>query len=235
MRSHEEMLKPKRSVNKFLMKLALGILLIVIALNFAERTSTKVAKQLDTDQRKQNGSAPVVSVELYKNPAVAQEVIFKPQPSQFVLTTFDRSLGLAVLIDRAVGPDNTKRVSPNMNPRIFLLGGTGVRSVRLKVEYCLETETKAQAAKRLVSAGYTLAGVGELAGFLYEHPKEVEKWPGIVSAVSESSRWTHHWDKGEYFVQVPFVAVEDDSAYRRFGLDDFNALCRSGYGILVSD
>lgn len=155
---------------------------------------------------------------------------FLQNPNRFLAgfpVTYDQSLGLTALIERAVGPENVDNINRDITPERFPLAGTGVRTVNLRVERYLDNETSEQAAARLVSAGHKLASTGDLAGFLNDHPGEVEKW-GWVLAISEDSRWAGP-DGG---VCVPFAFVY--GANRYFRLRGFPDRLDSTCVILVS-
>lgn len=146
-----------------------------------------------------------------------------------LLTVYDQSLGLAELIKRAVGPVVNYRsyINPDITQERFPLKGTHVRHVKLRVErFAGKGETGQQAVERLTSAGYTLAGTGDLAGFLHNYPNEVGKW-SIVTALSEDSRWMRSAD-----TCVPFVRVSLMGG-RLFSLTDFSKVSYSDEGILV--
>lgn len=143
-----------------------------------------------------------------------------------LLTIYDQSLGLMELIRRAVGSDNLDNINSNITPERFPLHGNGVRSVNLRVEPFLDGETGEQAAKRLTSAGHILADTGDLAGFQYDHPKEVAKFTWVV-ALAKSARWTSP-DGG---VGVPFADV--DGSCRDFDLGNFCDYFDSADGVLV--
>lgn len=144
------------------------------------------------------------------------------------LTTFDQSSGLATLIERAVGPENLGNINWFITQEHFPLKGTGVRKVFLRVEPSLFGETLRQAAARLVKEGYVLAGTGELAGFLYDHPAEVDKQI-LVFAISKNARWM----LPDGCVYVPGAGV--NGASRAFILGNFEMQRHSNFGILVYD
>lgn len=141
-------------------------------------------------------------------------------------TTYDQALGLAELIKRAVGPENLGNINSDITQERFSLKGTGVRQVNLRVEPFPSNETGEQAAKRLTTAGHTLANTGDLAGFLRNHPKEVEKWRWVV-ALSEDSRWTRPGGR----ICVPCAGVR--GADRHFVLAYFRRQFYSVFGVLV--
>ncbi|MEK9158786.1 MAG: hypothetical protein AAB673_02190 [Patescibacteria group bacterium] len=144
-------------------------------------------------------------------------------------TTYDQALGLTELIRRAVGPDNLGNINSDITQARFPLQGTGVRKVKARVVPYLDGETSEEIAVRL--AGCAFGNTGDLAGFLHDHPEEVEKW-GWVLAISEDSRWAGP-DGGD--VCVPVVRV--CGAYRGFGLVGFRRRLRSDFvsncGVLV--
>jgi hypothetical protein len=155
---------------------------------------------------------------------------FLQKPDQFVngfSTTFDQALGLPKLIQLAVGKKNLSNINSDITSERFKLVGTGVRTVVLELAPFLDGETGEQAAKRLVSEGYTLENTGELAGFLHQYPAEVEKC-GIVVALGEDSRWTY--PGGD--VDVPCAYVH--GANRDFSLDWFDDRFSSDDRVLVS-
>jgi hypothetical protein len=140
--------------------------------------------------------------------------------------TYDQSLGLTALIKRAVGEANVNNINSDITQERFPLQGKDVRTVNLRVEPRLDGETNEKAAKRLTAAGHILADTGDLAGFLHDHPEEVEKWSWVV-ALAKSARWT--FPNG--CVSVPYANV--DGAYRGFSLDGFCDRFRSTFGVLV--
>ena len=155
---------------------------------------------------------------------------FLRNPDQFVSrfpTTFDQALGLPKLIQLAVGKKNIANINTNITPERFKLAVTGVRTVALELATFLDNETGEQAAKRLVSEGYTLENTGELAGFLRQYPAEVEKYYAVL-ALGEDSRWTG--PSGD--VVVPYAYVV--GAVRSFDLDWFGSRFYSDYRVLVS-
>ena len=141
--------------------------------------------------------------------------------------TYDQSVGLVPLIERAVGRANLNNINRDITQKRFPLKGTSVRSVKCRVEAYLDGETSEQAAKRLTDAGHVLASTGDLAGYLHDYPEEVAKWSGWVLAISEDSRWSFP----DGFVVVPYAYVL--GAYRLFDLDDFRNQFDSIYGVLV--
>jgi broad specificity phosphatase PhoE len=143
-----------------------------------------------------------------------------------LLVTYDQSLGLMNLIQRALGPDNIGNYTSDITPERFPLKGTDVRTVQARVEPFLDGETGEQAAKRLVAAGHTLANTGDLAGYLASYPKEVEKWKWVF-ALSEDSRWAFPYGG----VGVPCAFVR--GAFRDFRLDYFRRGFYSVDGVLV--
>lgn len=142
-------------------------------------------------------------------------------------TTYDCSLGLRALIELAVGDPNLVNINPDITQERFPLRGTGIVKVNCRVEPFLSGETGEQAARRLTAAGHILADTGDLAGFLYHHPNEVEKFPWVV-ALAETARWTRPGSK----VYVPCASV--NGAYRNFNLGYFRRQFTSpGCGVLV--
>lgn len=141
--------------------------------------------------------------------------------------TYDQSVGLKKLIELAVGSGNLGNINPDITPERFLLWGTGIRKVKARVEPYLDGETSEQAAKRLTAKGCVLGNTGDLAGFLHDHPEEVEKWNWVL-AISEDSRWAR---PGVGYVVVPDVCV--GGASRLFSLRDFRHQLNSVYGVLV--
>ena len=141
-------------------------------------------------------------------------------------TSYDQSNGLRKLIELAVGEQNIRNINNNITQERFPLAGTGVRKLNLRVEPYLHGETSELAALRLMVAGHVPANTGDLAGFLREHPTEVEKW-NWVSAISADSWWTD----SDGYVYVPCANV--DGAYRNFYLCDLRSRLRSGCGVLV--
>ena len=139
--------------------------------------------------------------------------------------TYDQSMGIRKLAEKAVGPNNLGNINSDITPERFPLKGTGARKVKARVVPYLDGETSEEIAVRL--AGCAFGNTGDLAGFLHDHPEEVEKW-GWVLAISEDSRWAHP-DDG--FVYVPRVVVS--GAGRGFGLGGFRRQLGSDYGVLV--
>ncbi|MEK7189866.1 MAG: hypothetical protein AAB666_02695, partial [Patescibacteria group bacterium] len=90
----------------------------------------------------------------------------------------------------------------------------------------LNNEIGKQAAERLTVAGHILANAGDLAGFLHDHPKEVEKWNWVV-ALSEDSRWAS--PGGDVLVPYAYVRGAD----RDFDLGRFRLRFSSDSGVLV--
>lgn len=130
--------------------------------------------------------------------------------------TYDQSLGLMELIKRALGTVNDRNLESDITPERFPLKGTGVRTVRVRVEPFLDGETGVHAAERLVAAGHVLADIGDLAGFFADHPREVKKWDTIV-ALSEDSRWVD----ADGLICVPCVdKVDSDGFILRCFCDD---------------
>lgn len=143
-----------------------------------------------------------------------------------LLVAYDQSLGLRKLIELAVGERNLGNISPDITPKRFMLAGTGVRNVKCRVEPCLAGESYEQAVARLKSHVPSFGNTGDLAGFLHDHPDEVEKWTW-VAAVSEDSRWTG--SGGGVYVPDVFVG----GAYRYFYLVCFHYPQDSSGGVLV--
>ncbi len=139
--------------------------------------------------------------------------------------TYDQSMGIRKLAEKAVGPNNLGNINSDITPERFPLKGTGARKVKARVVPYLDGETSEEIAVRL--AGCAFGNTGDLAGFLHDHPEEVEKW-GWVLAISEDSRWS--FPDGGY-VYVPRVRV--DGARRGFYLYDFRLRLYSYYGVLV--
>lgn len=141
-------------------------------------------------------------------------------------TTYDQSLGLMALIKAAVGHD--QGILEDIPKECFPLKGTCVvRTVNLRVEPYLNGETSEQAATRLVAAGLILANIWDLAGFLHDHPDEVEKRKDWVLAISEDSRCGY--PDGRVSVPCAFV----DGVRRNFDLHSFFCELSSGNGVLV--
>jgi len=139
---------------------------------------------------------------------------------------FLKGFGLMELIRRALGPNNAGNYNRDITPERFPLKGTDVRTVQAQVEPFLDGETGAQAARRLVNSGHVLANIGDLAGFLFDHPKEVEKWI-LVVALSEDSRWS----APDGYVFVPYASV--DGSFRSFDFGGFRSEFDSDFGVLV--
>lgn len=141
--------------------------------------------------------------------------------------SYDQSVGLVPLIERALGERNVGKFNTDITQDRFSLKGNGVRSIKCRVEPYLNGETSEQAAQRLTDAGYTLGNTGDLAGYLHDHPEEVAKWPGWVLAISEDSRWA----VPDGVVLVPVACV--DGARRVFRLFGFRGQLASFCGVLV--
>lgn len=141
--------------------------------------------------------------------------------------SYDQSVGLESLIERAVGQGNPGNINRDITQERFPLKGTGVRQVLCRAEACLDGEMSEQAAKRLADAGRILASTGDLAGFLHDHPEEVAKWQGWVLAISEDSWWTAPSGR----VCVPCACVR--GAHRYFYLFDVRNQLDSKHSILV--
>ena len=141
--------------------------------------------------------------------------------------SYDQSMGLTALIERAVGPRNLDSINHYIIPERFSLKGKGVWAVKCRVEAYLDGETSEEAAKRLTTAGHILGNTGDLAGFLHDHPDEVAKWQGWVLAISEDSRWAD---------SDGVVCVPDASVYgtrRSFSLGGFRRRLSPRCGVLV--
>ena len=161
---------------------------------------------------------------------VANFQAFLQNPGRFFAgfpVSYDQSLGLVSLIQRAVGERNLRNIDRDITPQRFKLAGTGVRTVNLRVEPSLDGETPEQAAIRLRKVGHTLRNTGDLAGFLHDHPDEVEKWAWVL-AISEDSRWSR--SGGNVCVPCAFVG----GACRLFHLHGLRGQLDSRYGVLVS-
>ncbi|KKS53981.1 MAG: hypothetical protein UV20_C0043G0003 [Candidatus Magasanikbacteria bacterium GW2011_GWA2_42_32] len=143
-------------------------------------------------------------------------------------TSYDQSIGLVALIERAAGPSNLKNINRDITQERFKLAGSCVRTVNLRVEPYLNFETSEQAALRLVAAGRTLANTGDLAGFLHDHPEEVEKWKWVL-VISEDSRWA----RSDVPIYVPFASVRGEARF--FLLHRFRYHLFSTGGVLVCD
>jgi len=142
------------------------------------------------------------------------------------LTRYDQSFGLWRLVKRAIGPIGN--VDSNITPERFPITGTDVRTVKLRVEpFALFGEDSGKAAAYLTAIGYTLANIGDLAGFMYSHLGEVEEW-NMVVALSEDSRWADHYGN----VYVPFAKADSDQG-RCFGIISFLDPFYSNTGVLV--
>ncbi len=155
---------------------------------------------------------------------------FLENPVRFFVglpVSYDQLVGLVSLIKRAVGKNNLGNIDRDIIQERFPLKGTGVRRVLCRVEAYLDGETSEQAAKRLTYAGHVLGNTGDLAGYLHDHPEEVEKWMGWVLAISEDSRWTAPGD----LVLAPCANVR--GAFRYFGLHNFRFRCDPHCGALV--
>ena len=142
----------------------------------------------------------------------------------FFPTTIDNTVGLMNLIHKAVYLNNN--ISKDITPERFKIGN-GARKVNLELAPFFNYETGEQAAKRLVTDGYNLEGIGELAQFTADNPGEVEKCVWVV-ALSKASRWMD----SNGVVLVPFAYVR--GADRSFGLYYFRHWFRSRNRVLVS-
>ncbi len=163
------------------------------------------------------------------NRSVLKEFLTARIAQMWHQVSYDQSLGLVPLIERAVGERNLDSIRRDITPERFKLAGTGVRSMKARVEAYLKGETREQAAKRLTDAGHILGNTGDLAGFLHDHPDEMEKW-GWVDVISEESRWT----SPDGCVLVPYAYVGGASRdFRDFGLHGFRDGRLFGYGLLV--
>jgi len=152
----------------------------------------------------------------------------KPVPVENtgLLTTYDSSVGLRKLMELAVGDRNLGNINLDIIQKRFPLR-EGIQKVNLEVVPRLNDESYEQTAERLKAAGHNnFPNTGDLAGYLREHPDEVEKWVW-VAAVSEDSRWTN--SNGD--VYVPYARVHD--ANRRLGLVHFRESRGLERGILV--
>lgn len=158
----------------------------------------------------------------------AQPDIIGANVATSFLITYDQAIGLAKLIKRAVGKNNPHYVDGDITEGRFPLRGTDVRTVHVRVEPLLLGETGELAAERLVASGHTLANIGDLAGFLHDHPEEMERW-GWVVALSKDSRWTNPHGT----VRMPQARVDDSGRSRYFGLNFFSNEFSPGYGVLV--
>ncbi len=143
-----------------------------------------------------------------------------------LLTTYDQSIGLRKLMERALGEPNIRNINWDITQGRFKFGMVGIRTVNLWVEPYLDDETSDQAARRLVATGHTLANPGDLASFLHDHPEEAAKWAWIL-ALSEESRWVYF---GSAFVIYAYVS----GARRGFSHCDFRDRLNSRDGVLVS-
>ncbi|MFA7654455.1 MAG: hypothetical protein WCX97_05500 [Candidatus Magasanikbacteria bacterium] len=140
--------------------------------------------------------------------------------------TYNCDLGLVELIKLAVGKNNLNNINSDITQERFPLRGTGIIKANCRVEPVSASETKEQAAARLVAAGHILADTGDLAGFQQDHPDEMEKW-GWVYVLAETARWAGPGGG----VLVPGAGVS--GANRNFYLDYFRDQFNSGNGVLV--
>ena len=166
---------------------------------------------------------------LVSNPQLASrlKMLFEEMSALGLQVTYDQSFGLRKLIELAVGPGNIGNINSDITSERFKLSGIGVRKINFRIEPYLNGETSEQAAVRLTAAGFTLGNTGDLAGFLHDHPTEVEKW-WWVFAISEDSRWAF----SDGSVCVPYARV--DGSFRDFGLFDFRGRLDSNDGGLVA-
>ena len=144
----------------------------------------------------------------------------------FFPTTIDNTVGLMNLIHKAVGPNNFRNIHPEINPERFKIGN-GARKVNLELAPFLNDENGKQAANRLMTDGYNLEGIGELAQFMADNQGEVGRYV-LVIALSEASRWTA--SDGDVFVPYAFVI----GANRYFSLCGFRDQFGSNPRVLVS-
>lgn len=116
-------------------------------------------------------------------------------------TVVNSPLGLRGLIEEAVGLSNHKNINSDITSERFKLG-QDVREVNLEIVRFKNGERGLECIKRLAAEGYTLENTGELAAFLKQHPKEVEKYSWVF-ALGEDSQWKDSIDR----VYVPFTVV----------------------------
>lgn len=121
-----------------------------------------------------------------------------------ILTVYDQSEGFNVLVQQACTKYGySLRIGAGIDQRNFPRAEKLVRRVQLRVEPYRSHETSQQAASRLAMAGYTLADVWNLAGFLYKHPEEMKRWRKVL-AISHTSSWSNYPD-GQ--IWVPYAAL----------------------------
>jgi hypothetical protein len=196
-------------------------------------------RKFTSGQLKQIGKIAMdVMTSLNLNFEAAQRLVSNPQLSSRLKTlfeslsvlghqvTYDQSIGLRKLIELAVGPTNLCNINRDITQERFPLSGNGVHKLNLRVLPYLGNESSEEAAVRLVADGHTLANTGDLAGFLHDHPTEVEKW-AWVHAISEDSRWTV--SDGNVFVPCAHMF----GAIRYFFMHDFRLRLSSHCGVLV--
>jgi hypothetical protein len=154
----------------------------------------------------------------------------EPKVERIFPTIVHYHLGLIKLIRLAVGYENSDKIDSRITSQRFKIAETGVRKVNLKLKFPLEGETCMDAAWRLEGEGYTLADTGELAAFLENNPKEVEKYFSVL-ALGRDARWEYIPDVGIY---VPCASVSAGGAERYFLIYWFHAKLYSDHAILVS-
>ena len=131
-------------------------------------------------------------------------------------TIVNNPVGLMELIRAIADPTSFVNIDKYLTPERFNFE-SGVRKVNLELAVAFEWEMKTQAARRLISEGYTLENTGELVQFLLDNPSEVAKYSYIV-ALGELSRWIH--PDGRIFVP----AVNMSGINRFFYLEVFQTL-----------
>lgn len=105
-------------------------------------------------------------------------------------TNYDPAIGLLKLMRRTLKDSDKNNISKYITEENVKLPETSFQIVRPWVEPLLKKETCQQAWYRLVSAGLSMASPADLAGFLFHHPQEWEKWR-LIMAIHEVSLWRH--------------------------------------------
>lgn len=147
--------------------------------------------------------------------------------------SYDQSLGLQKLIERAVGRTNFRNINPSIVSERFPLEGNGTRKLKVKVAPYLMGENVDEATDRLVEDGYTFANVGDLAEFTHIHHAEVERWQW-VHVIGEKVWWQGQNNDGTSVscASVPCVSVAGHHRY--FNLEAAHNRLTTKHGILVT-
>lgn len=138
---------------------------------------------------------------------------------------YSQFAGIERLARQAVGEWHMSNLHRYITDDHFPLGWS-IRDVSLMVKPYLNEEANDEAASRLMAEGFTLGDIGDLAGFLRDHPTEVEKWRW-VTAINKNSLWKESDD----IAYMPFVSV--GGYCRLFLLRNFNIPVPVDCGVLV--